>query len=241
MRERPIAIVGGGQFGLRALQWAQKHQRPAVVFDSDPNAQVGAHVNRLFGPEEEWVPEDLVDTPSVLILRDATECIPLIEQLQPEFVIPTIPVHFFAIALLYAAQQEGAEYDPDRDEIAAIAAKLPFDLDIIVNAEDGILTLSYAQEAELCPPNCTGPILYCPIFCRAKPFTITQIITDIAQNMPDCFFAESQQLTAGLGGITGIVYFGALEKIRSYQPPKILVATTCNCHGVVQAFERQKK
>jgi len=240
MGEETVAIIGGGKFGLQALLWAFKTHHKALVFDSDAQALVRNHVHAILPTDQKWTLEDLTQAPSVLVLGNAIDiAIPILQDLRPAYVIPTIPVHFLAASLLFIARQNNQTYVPDADEIIRIAKQFTAPLNASPNPQEGIIALSYAQPGELCPPQCTGPLNFCPTFKREKKKTITILVSEATKQSAHRFLAESQQLTNGLGGILGSAFFHILDQFRETLPPTFVVSTTCNCHGVLQAFKRK--
>ncbi len=239
MGEKVVAIIGGGKFGLQALQWALKSHHKAIVFDSNPQALVRNHVHAILSPDRGWTKADFVQAPSVLVIGDALEIsFPILQEIHPDFVIPTIPVHFLAATLVFVGREKGITFIPDTNEIARLGKEFGAPLNVSSKPADGILTLSYAQPGEICPPQCAGPKEICPTFHRTKEKTVTQLVRDATKANPSVFFAESQQLTKGLGGIPGAVFFDIITRFQSNLPAKFIVATTCNCHGVLHAFAR---
>ncbi len=239
MGEKVVAIIGGGKFGLQALQWALKNKYKTVVFDSNPHALVRKHVHALLSPDQAWNRSDFTQAPSVLVIGDALEIsFPILQEIRPDFVIPTIPVHFLATTLLFVARKNGVTFVPDVDEIAQLAKLFGPPLNVLSKPPDGILTLSYAQLGEICPPQCAGPKDFCPTFHREKEQTVTQLVSNATKSNPSIFLAESEQLTKGLGGIPGAIFFNIHDRFQKKLPDKFIVATTCNCHGVLHAFQR---
>ncbi len=238
MGEKIVAIIGGGKFGLQALQWALKNHCRAIVFDSNSDAPVRKHIHAILSPDKGWTRSDFTQSPSVLVIGDALEIsYPILQEIRPAFLIPTIPVHFLAAVLLFVARATGVAYQPDADAITRLTTQFTAPLNTCSKPTDGILTLSYAQPGEICPPQCAGPKDSCPTFRRKKEKTVTQLVADAMRNFPSAFLAESEQLTKGLGGIPGAVFFEILERFKANLPLEFLVATTCNCHGVVNAFK----
>ncbi len=239
MGEKFVAIIGGGKFGLQALQWALKNRFKAIVFDSNPQALVRKHVHAILLPNQNWTKSDFIQAPSVLVIGDALEIsFPILQEIRPNYIIPTIPVHFFAVVLLYVAQERGLRFIADEEEINRITKEFQKPLNVTTVVPEGILTLSYAQPGEICPSQCIGPKDYCPTFNRKKEKTITQLIIEATKENPSKFLLESRQLTKGLGGIPGDVFFNRIEEFQKNFPGKFVVATTCNCHGVLHALKR---
>ena len=113
---------------------------------------------------------------------------------------------------------------------------------------DGVIMLSYAKEGEICPNSCIGPESYCPNFNREKERTVTEYV-DGLRSFTNGWIFESYQMKGGIGGIGGsdfkeillgiLDYAGEMydkESIKESQAT-FFVATTCNCHGVLNLFK----
>ena len=120
--------------------------------------------------------------------------------------------------------------------------------------EKGVVYLSYAKIDEICPDNCPGPISYCPTFQRKKPVTITEYLKNYYGTINSVnikkdkiteivIINESYQLMPGLGGLKGEDIQNSLKILRenldilNKQEFNIIIATTCNCHGVINFYK----
>ena len=128
------------------------------------------------------------------------------------------------------------------------------DLILSYNLDQGLVYLSYCKIDEICPDNCVGPENYCPNFKREKPITITKYFQNYYQltnhfrfledkSLTVIIVGESYQLMGGLGGLKGEEIYNSLKKLeklldtstnRNY---KLIIATTCNCHGVINFYK----
>ena len=101
---------------------------------------------------------------------------------------------------------------------------------------------------------CACPLNYCPNLNREKPLTITEYVKDFFdmtklikveenKNNEILIVLNSYQLTSGLGGIKGkdvnIILETLNKKISALKQKKfkLLIATTCNCHGVISFYK----
>ncbi|MHA1821880.1 MAG: hypothetical protein ACTSU2_01895 [Promethearchaeota archaeon] len=204
-----------------------------------------------------------------LLNKDFNYVINLLKLGIPELIIPVIPVHIAAKLCQNLIEQFSIIKNKNSvlrsapiDDFLKI---IPQNLILAYNNEVGIITLSYARPGEVCPDDCPSPPHYCPTFKRIKPKTITQIACDLQKNIALKQFKgkgwvfESHQLAPGLGGLFGYEFIRNYTELFKYIEDiminnnknssnknnirkifKFFIATTCNCHGVLNAFEIKK-
>ena len=105
--------------------------------------------------------------------------------------------------------------------------------------------LSYLPFDQQCQPNCIGDPNWCPKQQIKKNLTITEFVKKIFPS-PILFLFESIQVSLNLGGIQGkeiVDAFHRLDEIIQGNPfpDSIIIATTCNCHGVIDCLKWEKK
>ncbi len=153
-------------------------------------------------------------------------------------------------------QPARVEVRPDKIKgsiIESMIQQLPENIIRDVYPESGTIILSYAKQGEVCRDNCIGPEHYCPHFKREKPKTITEYSRGLSGYITGWVF-ESIQMKGGLGGILGedlkkcciefIQLIRDREKKEKLNPAKkeldaekeFFVATTCNCHGIMDIY-----
>ena len=164
------------------------------------------------------------------------------EQFLPEILIPTAPIHTMAdlIPLFLANRiEEVTESKFISDHEASLRQSAPPTLNI--RSRNETIYLSYAPWDKLCPLDCPGPKKYCSHHHIDKPLTATEVVE---QSFPkeSLFLFESQQISPGLGGIPGTAIKKALLKIHNVQNGlDYCIATTCNCHGVLDFLKITNK
>ena len=197
-----------------------------------------------------------------LLIYDISIIYELILKFKPEYIIPVIPIHLSAlITEEFLHEKAQVNLTSDKDSTIIFVTNVREELLLTYNLENGVAYLSYAKIDEICPDNCNGPENFCPNFNREKPITITKYlkhfykVDDIIRLEDDdkneifkvIIVIESKQLMPGLGGIEGkdITHvFKTLENNidlflnKSYY---VIIATTCNCHGVINFYENSKK
>ncbi len=208
-------VVGGGKFGLEAVKFLKKSRRKFVVLDIDSNCTV---VKKLklseygSGTGEEFLAGGIENLAN------------LINEVNPEYIFPTAPLH---IAAEVARVTYG--FKPWNDGINYILAGLP--LKIIVSVGRGSVVVSYNRDAE-CVPNCSAPDI-CPVTRLEKPCPMYKLIKFAN---PKVYLLISYQLKPGLGAIKAEDFKNFLNWAKNRE--KVLVATSCRCHGVITALKR---
>ncbi|MCX8172709.1 MAG: NAD-binding protein [Archaeoglobaceae archaeon] len=135
-------IVGGGKFGVKAVEYLLKEGRDFLVLDKDPNCEVARNFD-------------------VKIINVGAEKLgEIVEKLNPEWIFPTAPLHV-------AAETVRNDFEPWNEGIEEILIRIP--KNIVVSSVKGSIFLSYNRDKR-CPPNCIAPEI-CPItkIKREKP------------------------------------------------------------------------
>lgn len=177
----------------------------------------------------------------------------------PEFIVPAVPAHAVANMVLDSLRMENNENVMhelfiDKRDVRMMGyfenfrSKLPENVTAGNYPGDGVIMLSYARPGEICPDNCIGQADYCYNFKREKPKTITTYVSGLVPEYAGWIF-ESCQMKAGIGGIRGVDFksnmLSIIEHVKGIcsnaddQPignKVFFVATTCNCHGILNLF-----
>lgn len=180
----------------------------------------------------------------------------------PEYIVPAIPCHVAAylvkgylnnISREKQAVREMCITSEDEEIILffdQFTSHFPENVISGLYPAQGIVMLSYTRQGEICPDGCRGPDRFCPNFRREKPKTITNYVRDVRSYTKGWVF-ESYQMKPGIGAMKGKDMKQNLleisEYVNSFEIPNsridrmtaediIFIATTCNCHGVVNLF-----
>jgi len=248
-----VIIAGGGRFGLKAVEYIKKYNYPAVLIDNNPNCFAAKFATKKF-EEFNFNIKDLKDGEIFFLNQDIEVVIDLINKLVPEIIIPVAPIHLMASLLSSFLLKYSIRLIPDVDVTKIFSDNINPELLLNHISDLGAVYLSYAKIDELCPDNCSGPITYCPNFKREKPITITDYVKEYLEttntvkvkngNISEIVVVnESYQLMPGLGGLKGKDMQDTLNilqeniSILSSQKFKISIATTCNCHGVINFYK----
>ena len=248
-----LIIVGGGKFGKKALDYANKNKYTTVLIDIDPDCYCAKYTDSSLGDIEELYNQDHLPGKSYFLNQDMKIIYKLIPMLNPEYIIPVVPVHLMASLVISLLSENEIKIRPNIDLTEHLNAQGNQELILSHDTEQGIIYLSHAKIDEVCPDNCTGPLNYCPNFKRDKDVTITQYLKDFYHSneiyklektdvINIIMIIESQQLMAGLGGLKGKEIDIILKKLKNNfkylnnQKCNVIIATTCNCHGVINFY-----
>ena len=251
-----IIIAGGGKFGEKAVLFARKKNFSAILIDKDFNCYASKFIDEKLDINTlQNLDVNYFKAKKIYFLNtDISIILELIEKFKPYYIIPVIPIHLLAeiIKLFFSKNYIRLNSDDTSTEAFFIKA----DKNIILNyiKEKAVVYLSYAKVNEICPDNCSGPLKYCPNFKREKPISISSYLKnyfeakDVIKIIKKDFIkimilAESYQLMPGLGGLKGkhikMIIDTLNKSINSLLKVsfKCIIATTCNCHGVINFFE----
>ena len=249
-----LLIIGGGKFGKKALDYAKKHKYTTFLIDIQPDCYCAQHADLLLDDIVELNIQDLIPGCSYFLNEDIEIIYNLISLLNPEYIIPVVPIHLMASLINSLLNEKSITLNPSNRLAESLILNGNQELILSHNATQGIVYLSHAKIDEICPDNCIGPLDYCPNFNRVKEITITQYLKDfydsneiikIEKNTINnvTIIIESKQLQAGLGGLKGREVKITLKELKrhlsllSNQKCNIIIATTCNCHGVVTFYK----
>ncbi len=251
-----VIIAGGGKFGLKAIDFIKKNNFKTVLIDSDPNCFAAEFASKRFDTLEDFNLhlKDLKDGEIYFLNTDILIVLDLIEELNPKYIIPVVPVHLMASFITSFLLRSSIILTPNNNLTEDFLEHIDPELLLNQMNEEGVVYLSYAKIDEICPDNCSGPISYCPNFKREKPKTITQYLTSYYGTFNSVnikkeeiseiiIINESYQLMPGLGGLKGNDIRDILKVLRdnmdflSHQKFDMVIATTCNCHGVINFYK----
>ena len=251
-----VFIAGGGKFGLKAIDFIKENKFRTVLIDSDPNCFAAKFTSKKFDTLEDLNLhiKDLKDGEIYFLNTDVLIVLDLIEELNPKYIIPVVPIHLMASFITSFLLRSSIVLTPNNNLTEDFLEHIDPELLLNQMNEEGVGYLSYAKIDEICPDNCSGPISYCPNFKREKPQTITQYLksyfgTSNSVNIRKeeiseiIIINESYQLMPGLGGLKGNDFQNILKVLRnnmdllSHQKFDMIIATTCNCHGVINFYK----
>lgn len=251
-----VIIAGGGRFGLKAIDFIKKNNYKTVLIDSNPNCLAAEFASKRFDTLEDFSLnlKDLKEGEIFFLNTEILIVLDLIEELNPKYIIPVVPIHLMASLITSFLLKFSINLTPDNNLTKKFLENIDPELLLNQMTEKGILYLSYAKIDEICPDNCSGPISYCPNFKREKPVTITEYLKNYYGTINSVnikkdkiskivIINESYQLMPGLGGLKGEDIHNSLKILRenleimNKQEFNLIIATTCNCHGVINFYK----
>ena len=210
-------IVGGGKYGCHAVEFLRKQSRSFLVVDTNPDClavqRFGLKNFSGLGSEGEY-----------FVHGDLQRVLALIDELNPEYVFPTAPVHIAA-----DMAQVKFKLTPWAEAINCILPGLP--QTVILHAGMGKIILSFNRDNH-CAEKCSMPET-CPTSKIRKPCTMTKLMEFAC---PESFILISHSMSPGMGALKG----NELQEFFNWAKNKkeFVVGTSCDCHGVFSAFRK---
>lgn len=213
-------IVGGGKYGCAAIEYLRKNRRGFVLVDKDPNCLA---VKRFGLKTSEHVDKN----GEYFIHGGLPKVLELIDDIKPEYVFPTAPVHI-------AADLAKIKFElvPWSEAITAILPKLPEV--VVLQAEREELVVSFNRGHD-CIEKCSMPEI-CPSSGIKRPCTMTALMRFAS---PEAFILISYSMAPGMGALKGSELLELFNWAKTKE--KFVVATSCDCHGVFSAFQKRIK
>jgi hypothetical protein len=210
-------IVGGGKYGCHAVEYLRRKKKDFVVVDTDPNCLAVKRFRLKTFENTDLKGEGFINggLPKVLAL---------IDDLNPEYVFPTAPVHI-------AADLVKVKFNlvPWNEAVNAILPKLPET--VVLQAGRGKLVVSFNRDHD-CVEKCAMPEV-CPSSGIKKPCSMTKLMRFASQ---EAFILISYSMAPGMGALKGSELLELFKWAKTKE--KFVVATACDCHGVFTAFQK---
>ena len=258
-------VLGGGKIGSDFASYAKENSFSfVVIIDVDESASatgnsVSVGRDELFNLIQDFHESKANSGNIYFHCMDVRNVPEILEAGIPEFIIPAVPTHAvvnMAIDMLYLLPSgrliSDLGIDGTDEQMTAyfnsILSRLPENIVVFSSLKDGVIMFSYAHVGEICPDNCMGPEKYCYNFKREKPETITAYVRKLLPSYKGWVF-ESCQMKPGIGGIKGSDFkeymLSLMKHVKSVHENDscsledriFFIATTCNCHGVMNLLE----
>ncbi len=215
---RLIRVLGAGRFGRLAAERLSRRFPDALLSITDRDA---ARVDEI--------------THGLGIPGEVEECIQSISRIeQPDdlWLIPAVPVH---VGFEWAINELNRFAEVRRLPVPGeVDSKLPNP----IRVPSGTLYASFATF--LCPDYCSEPEEICTHTGKQRPGNLYEVLGGVLAPGFDVAVLRSWQLAPGVGGYPGRSLRELLARIAS-KPGRYLVATSCRCHGVMDALEWRTK
>lgn len=210
-------VLGAGRFGSLATQLLLQQKRGCSLLLVDSEAEP---LRQLEAESIQTIRKDAID-----FLVDHSG-------LGHEWIVPAVPIH---LAFAWLCRQLAKEGSVTQLSVpAAIESQVPNPL----RAESGALYTSFATFR--CPDNCNEPAEICTVTGKTREANLFDLIGNAEVQDYEIRVLRSHQLAPGVGGYQLSALWRLLEDVQ-WAAEKILVATACRCHGVIDAlrFNRQ--
>ncbi|MDY6793004.1 MAG: NAD-binding protein [Thermodesulfobacteriota bacterium] len=216
---KSIWILGAGRFGLKAATALSRKSKKIKVTVVEKNNEICKKTEKL---------------------GFQTVCMDAIQYLDqrlknpdyPDWIIPAIPVHVvYEWVRLKLKNSCILKTTP-------VPEKVITDLPNVFKGKKNEIYMSIADF--ICPDNCPEPENICTHTGKPRPFTLYQKLELIRYDHFRSVVVRSRQLSPGVGGYSPGALFRALDVIRTSTAP-LLLSTACRCHGVMHAFNIEKK
>jgi hypothetical protein len=221
-------IVGAGLIhGCDPIAFLKAKKRDFVVVDKDPNTPAIKQHNLK-------KTEKISGNGGFFVQGDVSKALALFEELKPEYLFPTSPVHI--VTELTKTKFKLESWD---EAISPILPYLP--AAVILRVGRGELVLSFNRDKN-CVSKCESPEIFTPAHLgkkctmdRVRPCTMDQLMRYAC---PEGFILFSQSMAASLGAYKGnevLQFFNWVEKREFF-----VVGTSCNCNGIFWGFKKTK-
>jgi hypothetical protein len=212
-----ICILGAGQFGTLAAQRLIKRYPEASFLVADERREKLERIERDFG-----LTVSLEDTQSFLEndwVDDGT------------WIIPAVPVHFAFEWIVNELKKTG------QTELLPVPEAVEGQIPNPYRALSGALCASFATF--ICPDICNEPDEICTYTKSPRPGNLFEELTRVKLPGFDVIVVRSWQLAPGVGGYPRGSLRSVLDKIAETPEGRYLIATSCRCHGVIDALRWQ--
>jgi hypothetical protein len=208
-------ILGAGKFGRLALDRLARQDAAAsfVVVDRDP-AALTMTLDGVSG----WT--GVVSEAAAFLAQH------LQDDGRWDWIIPMVPVHV-AFQWLLAGPLAGSAWRPAAAP-EALAGLIPGTR----RGPHGELYLSRARH--LCPDDCAEPEV-CPVTGESRDPPLHQELASVHLAGYEIRVIASRQLAPGVGGYAPRRLLDLARDMGALQG-KVLIATACRCHGVIQGL-----
>lgn len=224
-----LLVIGGGEYGSRALEFGREMNARTVIIDQNPRSQAARVATHVISPEE----VSSIDVGEAgFIEGEVGAVLDLLKQETPYYVFTAIPIHLGSQLARRRAELMGRQFKPWEEGLREALTGLP--PRIVRMIGDGSIIASYMPSDLQCQDDCLSPYR-CPVTGKVKPAPLYALFQYAVSDLPYAIVLVKDQLRPGLGAIRG----GSLQELLGLvdeRPSSLVVATACRCHGVLHAF-----
>ena len=210
---RQVRVLGAGRFGRLAAEKLQRLFPDALLSITDRDAARVDEIARDLG-----IPGRVEDS-----IRSINGISP-----DDSWLIPAVPVH---VGFEWAVNELSRT-----GEVRRLPVPEEVDLQVPnpIRVPSGTLYASFATF--VCPDYCSEPEEICTHTGKERPGNLFEVFGGVLAPGFDVAVLRSWQLAPGVGGYPWRSLRGLLAGIGS-KSGRYLVATSCRCHGVMDALE----
>ncbi len=214
--EETIWILGGGRFGLRAVEQLRRADPRAriVLVEQQPATSLPNDIEVVHADAVAWLYESLIPTAVV------------------HKIIPALPLHLVVEWLKYTfLAEERIFHTIDIPKELLHLFPNPYRI------SDSEVAVSHANF--LCPPECSEPSERCTYTGLPRPLPLYDLLGEIEFGSFINLIVRSRQFAPGVGGFTPEDLSWLLKRVESLNESPLLIGTACKCHGVVSGVSFQ--
>ena len=210
-------IIGAGRFGQMAVERISRRISGAsiTVVDRKPMSLDHAGITTIRQDGIQWL--------TTMLHADAPV----------DMIVPAIPVH---VASEWLVDKLSKIYKINSIIIPETwLARMP-------HALRGKAGQAYVSHADFrCPDNCPEPEKICTHTGKPRQADLFRLLAtlDLADVLP--IVLRSHQLLPGVGGMYPGDLINALSAVSNSNQHRLMIATACRCHGVVDFMRLEKK
>ena len=239
---RLMVVAGGGHFGVRAAKHAKESHARVAIVDINPKCAAAEYADRTLWAHEKRA-LDIPKGSAVLFIQDAVDFIlDLLRLTTPDYIVPAVPGHLAGRVVEKCLKSKG--FCPSSASSAArrIASALPQGIVLNTNEANGIIVTSYMQRDLVCKVPCSQPGDRCPTTGRVKAGPMHHVLSKaLVGNVDLSRVLVSRLVSSEAGCFRGADLASLLADAGHFNPPYTLaVATSCECHGVLNLFSVSK-
>lgn len=234
LKGKLVFIMGGGNFGTKALRYLKTKGCKVLVADVNPDCIAKSEVTVQAADLD--VTDSLVDGQAAFLRGDAAEFLSaLLETQVPDLVVTAIPGNAAAKVVENWLSKRGRMLEPYSRVIPRVLENIPKSLVSFVNQDSAVIVVSYMPFHMQCRPNCMPPKDFCTSTGRPKLASMDRLLEFSVYNLIDASeIFRSRQLKGGLGAIYGKELYSLLKRLETiHKTFTLAIGTACDCHGIL--------
>jgi len=241
LKGKLVFVMGGGNFGTKALKYLKAEDAKVLVADVNPDCMAKSEVTVQAADLD--VADSLVDGQAAFLVGDAVDfLLSLLGTKVPDLVVTAIPGNAAAKVVAGWLSKLGYKLEPYRTVIPRVLENIPKSLVSFVDEDSAVIVVSYMPSHMRCRENCMPPKDFCASTGRPKLTSMDKLLEFSVYNLTDMSeILRSRQLTGGLGAIDGRELFSILKRLENlHKTYTLAIGTACDCHGILNLTKVKK-